>query len=127
MNKKELFIKVVDLALSSMEVHPVADGNMTEEEFKEAMAYFDALKAEKTVEKPQFTDNGKLILKYMQEEHEKYNNMFKAREIAEGIFIQSRSVSGAIRKLVTDGYVEKIGADPVVYALTEKGKTTTIE
>lgn len=127
MNKKELFIRVVDLALSSMEVHPVAEGNVTEEEFKEAMAYFDALKAEKTVEKPRFTDNGKLILKYMQDEHEKYNNMFKAREIAEGIFIQSRSVSGSIRKLVTDGYVEKIGADPVVYALTEEGKTTTVE
>lgn len=127
MNKKELFIRVVDLALSSMEVHPVEDGDMTEEEFKEAMTYFEALKTEKTVEKPRFTDNGKLILKYMQDEHEKYNNMFKAREIAEGIFIQSRSVSGSIRKLVTDGYVEKIGADPVVYALTEEGKTTTVE
>ena len=49
-----------------------------------------------------------------------------AKDIGEGLFISSRAVSGAIRKLVTDGYVEKIGQDPVVYALTEKGKTVEI-
>ena len=39
----------------------------------------------------------------------------------------SRRVSGAIRKLVTDGYVEKVSQDPVIYALTEKGKNKVIE
>ena len=53
--------------------------------------------------------------------------MGKAKDIGEGLFISSRAVSGAIRKLVADGYVEKIGQDPVVYSLTEKGKTITIE
>ena len=52
--------------------------------------------------------------------------MGKAKDIGEGLFISSRAVSGAIRKLVTDGYVEKIGQEPVVYALTEKGKTVEI-
>jgi hypothetical protein len=28
---------------------------------------------------------------------------------------------------VTDGYVEKIGQDPVMYLLTEKGKKVNIE
>jgi hypothetical protein len=26
-----------------------------------------------------------------------------------------------MRKLVTDGYIEKVGADPVVYAITQSG------
>ena len=53
--------------------------------------------------------------------------MWKARDIAEGLFISSRTVSGAMRKLVTDGFCEKVGADPVVYALTEKGKNYNIK
>jgi large conductance mechanosensitive channel protein len=51
----------------------------------------------------------------------------KAKEIAEGMFISSRAVSGSMRKLVSDGYVEKIGADPVMYLITEKGKNINIE
>ena len=50
----------------------------------------------------------------------------KAKDIAEGMFVSSRTVSGAIQKLVKDGYVEKIGSDPVVYALTDNGKTVNI-
>jgi predicted transcriptional regulator len=53
--------------------------------------------------------------------------MWKARDIAEGLFINSRAVSGAMRKLVTDGYVEKIGQDPVVYSLTDNGKNIEID
>jgi predicted transcriptional regulator len=52
--------------------------------------------------------------------------MWKARDIAEGLFISSRAVSGAMRKLVTDGFVEKVGEDPVVYSLTDLGKTIEI-
>ena len=40
--------------------------------------------------------------------------------------VSSRTISGAIRKLVTDGYVEKVGQEPVIYALTEKGKNIVI-
>ena len=53
--------------------------------------------------------------------------MYKARDIAEGMFVASKSVSGAMRKLVTDGYVEKIGKDPVVYTITEKGLNVKFE
>jgi predicted transcriptional regulator len=53
--------------------------------------------------------------------------MFKAKDIAEGLFISSRAVSGAIRKLVTDGYVEKVGQDPVIYSITEEGKNIKFE
>ena len=47
--------------------------------------------------------------------------------IGEGLFISSRTVSGAIRKLVTDGFVEKVGQDPVIYVITEQGKNIEIE
>jgi hypothetical protein len=32
-----------------------------------------------------------------------------------------------MRKLVTDGYLEKLGKDPIIYILTEKGKTFNIK
>ena len=52
--------------------------------------------------------------------------LMKARDIAEGMEISSKTVSGAIRKLVSDGYVEKVGQDPTVYTLTENGKNIEI-
>jgi DNA-binding PadR family transcriptional regulator len=32
-----------------------------------------------------------------------------------------------MRKLANDGFVEKLGKDPVIYTLTEKGKNYNIE
>ena len=49
------------------------------------------------------------------------------KDIAEGLFISSKSISGAIRKLVTDNYVEKVGENPSVYSITEKGKNIEIK
>ena len=70
-------------------------------------------------DKPQFTENGKKILIYLKNHTDV--KTWKAKDIAEGMFISSRTVSGAIRKLVTDGYVEKVGQDPVIYSITDKG------
>ena len=53
--------------------------------------------------------------------------MWKAKDIAEELFVNSRKVSGAMRKLVNDGFVEKLGKEPVVYELTEKGKNIVID
>ena len=74
--------------------------------------------------KPEITDNGKVILAYLQEREV---SMLKARDIAEGLSISSRSISGSMRKLVSDGFVEKIGKDPAVYRITETGKKYNIE
>jgi DNA-binding MarR family transcriptional regulator len=115
MSKKQEFIKFVEMAI---EAYP-------QEMNDEARIYWEAFKGKEEVEKPMFTDNGKLILKYLQEN--KDTEAWKARDIAEGLFIGSRAVSGAMRKLCTDGYVEKIAQDPVVYALTENGKNIVIE
>ena len=90
----------------------------------EAIEFWRTFTQEK--EKPEFTDNGKLILKYLQDTVSDHPEQ-KAKDIAEGLFISSRRVSGAIRKLVTDGYVKKVSQDPVIYALTEKGKNKIIE
>jgi len=87
------------------------------------IAYLNVLKDVKD-EKPVLTENGKVILKYLQE----YPDVkcWKAKELAERIGISSRGASGAMRKLVNDGFCEKIGQDPVIYSLTEKGKNFEI-
>ena len=86
--------------------------------------YMEALTSAEP-EKPILTDNGKLILGYLQNNPD--ITTIKAKDIAEGLFISSRSVSGSIRKLVTDGFVEKVGMDPIYYSLTEKGKNFNID
>lgn len=115
MSKKQDFISEVNGMINSLGY---------EWQSESAKSYWEAFISVKEEDKPEFTDNGKLILKYMQDNSDKDN--FKAKDIGEGLFVSSRTVSGAIRKLVTDGYVEKIGQDPVIYTLTEKGKNKEI-
>ena len=120
MNKKELFGMMDEALLEKGTV----EGTLSTSQLDEAIAYFNAFKStqDKKADKPQFTDNGKLILKAMIENNEERANMFSAKQIAEYAFITSRQVSGAIRKLVTDGYCEKVGQDPIIYSLTDLGK-----
>lgn len=117
MSKKSKFIEFVDDALfSKVDINEVDS---------DIVAYWEALKGTTDVEKPTFTDNGKLVMEYLKGLPEG-SPALKSREIAEALFVSSRSVSGAMRKLVTDGFVEKIGQDPVMYSLTEKGKNIEI-
>ena len=110
----------LDFVNALIEAAPeVANEKMTEN----VKAYMDAL-ADKKNEKPVLTDSGKLILKHLQTVDVK---VYKAKEIADDLFVSSRNVSGAMRKLVTDGFVEKVGSDPVLYMITEKGKNYKIE
>ena len=91
----------------------VAAPNIVEEKMTpNIQAYIDALKDTKS-EKPVLTDNGKLILSYLQQHPDKI--MLKAKDIADDLCISSRGVSGALRKLVNDGFVEKMGESPVIY------------
>ena len=86
-------------------------------------AYLDIL-AETKEEKPELTDNGKVVLKYLQEHQD--TRMWKSKDLAEQLGLASRSVSGTMRKLVNDNFCEKIGQDPIIYTLTEKGKNYKI-
>lgn len=114
MTKKQEFINFVSDYMNEMK------NDMPEN----VSLYWEAFCGKDDVEKPMFTDNGKVILQYLQNNTD--TPMWKARDIAEGLFISSRAVSGAMRKLVTDGFVEKVGQDPVVYAITEAGKNIEI-
>ncbi len=83
------------------------------------MAYLNILKEVKE-DKPIITENGIKILAFLQEN--KDVKCWKAKDIADGMGISSRGVSGTLRKLVTDGFCDKLGKEPIIYSLTEKGK-----
>lgn len=110
------FITEVDGMIDSLNYEWQSEG---------ARLYWDALHNEKEPKKAMFTDNGKLILQFLQ--NHKDIVAWKSKDIAEGIFVSSRSVSGAMRKLVTDGYVEKMGQNPVIYSITQKGIDINLE
>lgn len=115
MTKREVFIDFIDKLMQNYEGDVPAD----------VTSYLDAIRGSKDqAEKPKFTDNGKAILQYLQSVPVQ---MMKARDIAEGMFVTSKTVSGAMRKLVDEGYIEKVGKDPVVYVITEKGKSVEFE
>lgn len=117
MSKKEQFINEV-LSLT---------GDAPEKVFSsDALDFWNGLNASGDSDKPRFTENGKLVLKYMQENKENYNNLFKAKDIGEGLGISSRTASGAMRKLVTDGWVDRIGESPTIYSLTNEGINTNV-
>lgn len=116
MTKKEVFINEIEQLLkdSNYELAP------------DAQTYFEALKMGAGTgagEKPAFTETGAMILKFMQENYEATKNLFKAKDMADQMGVGSRTVSGSMKKLITDGYVEKIeGSSPAVYSLTPEGK-----
>ena len=85
----------------------------------EVQDVYNMLQEQQAMEKPMFTESGLSILEYLQTCDAK---SLKARDIANGMVISSRQVSGAIRKLVTDGFVDKMGSSPVIYSLTTKGR-----
>jgi DNA-binding MarR family transcriptional regulator len=92
---------------------------------EEGLKFWNYFKENKEQEKPLFTENGKKILIFLQENQD--TEIWDARRIGAESGMSSRSVSGSIRKLVSDGYVEKVGANPIIYTLTEQGKNYIFE
>ncbi len=86
----------------------------------EAQTFLQGL-IEKNSSESVLTEAGQKILKAMLDNAEKYLNSFNAKQLGELLFMSARSVSGSMRKLVTEGYTEKVGANPVCYKITEKG------
>ena len=89
----------------------------------EVQDVYNLLREQQNMEKPMFTESGLAILEYLRSCDA---TSWKAKDIADGMVISSRKISGAIRKLVTDGFVDKYGQNPVIYSLTEKGKNFDI-
>lgn len=117
MSKKSKFINYVNENLfSKINVDEIDEDVLT---------YWNGLASKDDTEKPTFTDNGKLVMKYLKNLPEGTEPM-KAKDIGDEMGISSRTVSGAMRKLCDDGFVEKVGKDPVLYVLTEQGKNIEI-
>lgn len=102
----------------------IADYEIDLDEDVEELRSFLAALDTKENNKLSFSEVGLQIFEYMRDGHEKNN---KAKDIAEGMGLPSKKISGAMRKLVSDGYVEKFGSNPVIYSLSEKGKNFDIE
>ena len=111
MSKKQTFINEINKILRENDVKLSPD----------AEDYFIKMREDKEKNGKEITDNGIKNVKWMSENKDAHSNLFSAKTIADGIFSSSRSVSGAMRKLVTDGYVEKHEGEPKMYSITEKG------
>lgn len=119
MARKDGFVKFVQTLI---ERNPDVE---MDEETRKYWEAFQVTNTKSTTEKGPLTDNGKMILMFMRDHPE--NTMWKSKDIADELVVASRTVAGAMRKLITDGYVEKNGEDPVIYTLTEAGKELNIE
>ena len=115
MNKKEIFIQTIDDLIKD---NPNAFS-------KEAMEYWEEFKAEPASKN--ITEKGILILKYMANNKDLYNNVFTSQLIGAGMQLTGRSVSGSMRKLVSEGYVNKLDAKPIAYQITEQGMQKALE
>lgn len=123
MSKKDNFIKIIQREI--FDNPTVYAENYPYEVWTDALTYFEALKNGSN-ERPLFTENGKLILQFIQKNKDTFNNLFKAKDIGEGLGISSRTASGSMRKLVADEYLEKVGESPTIYSLTKKGEEVKI-
>ena len=114
MNKKEEFIKFIENYINENLA------NMNED----ARIFLESLKIQENTEKPLFTDNGKLILEFMRNNDQTLT--WTSKQLADRMEVSSKTIAGAMRKLVTDGFVEKLGQNPFTYTLTENGKNIEI-
>ena len=122
MTKREKFINFIEEVMNETDIY----AEYHEEDWKDIVSFWEDFKTKKSKNNG-MTENGLKVLNWMQENVEAMTNIFTSKEIAEGLFTTGRSVSGSMRKLVNEGLVEKIGKDPVQYALTEAGKTYVVE
>ncbi len=88
---------------------------------EDAIVFLDEL-LEKNSTENLLTEVGKKILIAMAEKSEAYMNVFSSKQLGELLFMSARSVSGSMRKLVTEQYVIKSGTNPVTYSLTPAGQ-----
>lgn len=72
------------------------------------------------------SERGKEIMMWLQ--GQAYQS-YTAREIAEGLFCSPRSIPGAMKKLVNDGFViaEKVGSAPNQYKLSPAGNDLNLD
>lgn len=104
--RKKIFIETVENLFNS---YPLAVPS-------EAFEFFEDYRKGNSVAK-EMTDKGYNILQELKE----INDWITAKALGERLDISGKSVSGTMRKLVTDGFVEKLAGNPASYKITEKG------
>lgn len=113
MTNKEKFINEIDHLLENS-TFSFSDG---------ANVFFKELKKGKA--NTGFTENGKNIIQYLQGLAE--DSVTSAKDIGSALSLSGRSISGSMRKLVSDGYVIKQGKDPVLYSITAEGRALNVD
>lgn len=123
MTKKDIFIKLVENEIFSNDFRNRFKDVFSEEELDMAESYWEDFRKGASKNAKEMTENGYKILSYMQQEATDKNILeFTSNKIGEALNISGRSAAGSIRKLVTDGYVnKKREASFCVYSLTDKG------
>lgn len=121
MTDKELFLDYVGRIIEEFDkdITKTAHGEQVRRYWK---VLLDGEETDKKV-----TENGQKILIFMQENEEAMNNIFTSKEIAEALFVSGRSISGSMRKLFGDGYINKEGNNPVKYSLTDLGRNLSLK
>lgn len=84
---------------------------------QEAIDFFEDYKKGRTSNRKEITEKGIVILNGLKE----VNDWITAKSLGEKIDMNGKSVSGSLRKLVEDGFVEKRAGSPNSYKVTEKG------
>ena len=105
--RKDIFIETVEKLFTenSFNVPP------------EALDFFNDYKKGKSSNGKEVTDKGIAILIQLNNTE----NYVTSKAIGEMLDISSKSVAGSLRKLVTDGYVDKQAGNPASYKISDKG------
>lgn len=85
----------------------------------EAFDFFEDYKKGKSSQKKAFTEKGIAVIMELRD----VNSWITAKSLGERMDISGRSVSGTMKKLISDGYVEKREGNPASYRITETGMT----
>jgi predicted transcriptional regulator len=104
--RKKIFIETVENLFNS---YPLSVPS-------EALEFFEDYQKSNSVAK-EMTEKGYNLLQELKE----VNDWITAKSLGERLDISGRSVSGTMRKLVSDGFVEKQAGNPASYRVTEKG------
>lgn len=109
--RKQLFIDTVEKLFNENEIP------------QEALDFFADYKKGSASNKKEITEKGITIIKALRE----VNDWITASSLGEKIDVSGRSVSGTMRKLVLDGYVNKMDGSPASYKISDKGMNFDLE
>ncbi len=107
--RKNVFIETVENLFNAYPMNVPA----------EALEFFEDYKRGKSSNRKEITEKGIAIILALRENTE----WITAKALGEIMDVSGRSVSGSMKKLVEDGYVDKRAGTPSAYKITEKGLT----